>query len=340
MLDKRSIERNCSQDHCIGRLNNGPIIIESVPRVPNTSLGALLQLTREIAVRLDSRFWYRQVVWGRFVRGGVGCMITMPVISREFWLGHLGIPLAELMFPEYLKGKLSLDEWRILIEMHLLRLKAFNSGRMSRLLGMMGLMILGAVAALLIVFYIFVGRPWGPILVFPALGAAILLSLLWVGRSLRTWEFELDGNAASQFGIEQVTQVLEKMQGLDPRATLSNLVDRFSAFWTPSIGKRMEELRDKRFVGPPRPSRMPKIGFRGRAIIIVLGVAIFWGPGVVAGNLYARGQETVACVTNTCAALVIIAAVGYWSAILGALSMVPLVARRVRQARRKKKYES
>src|SRR5207253_3036599 len=216
MLDKRSIERNCSQDHCIGRLNNGPIIIESVPRVTNTSLGALLQLTREIAVRLDSRFWYRQVVWGRFVRSGVGCMITMPVISREFWLGHLGIPLAELMFPEYLKGKLSLDEWRILIEMHLLRLKAFNSGRMSRLLGMMGLMILGALAALLIVFYIFVGRPWGPILVFPALGAAILLSLLWVGRSLRTWEFELDGNAASQFGIEQVTQVLEKMQGLDP----------------------------------------------------------------------------------------------------------------------------
>src|SRR5437667_39359 len=127
MLDKRSIDRNGSQDHCIGRLNNGPIIIESVPRVPNTSLGALLQLTREIAVRLDSRFWYRQVVWGRFVRGGVGCMITMPVISREFWLGHLGIPLAELMFPEYLKGK---------------------------------------------------------------------------------W--------ASQFGIEQVTQVLEKMQGLDP----------------------------------------------------------------------------------------------------------------------------
>jgi len=79
-------------------------------------------------VRLDSRFWYRQIVWGRFVRGGVCWMITMPVISREFWLGALGIPLDELMVPEYLKGKLSLDEWRILIEMHLLRLKAFNSG--------------------------------------------------------------------------------------------------------------------------------------------------------------------------------------------------------------------
>ena len=306
---------------------------------PSPEDDALLQLTREIAVRLDSRFWYRQIVWGRFVRGGVGWMITMPVISREFWLGPLGIPLAELMVPEYLKGKLSLDEWRILIEMHLLRLKAFNSGRMSRLLGVMALMILGAFGALLIVFYIFVGRPWGPILVFPAWGVPILLSLLWVRRSLRAWEFELDGNAASQFGTEQVTQVLEKMQGLNPRATLSSLADRFSVFWTPSIGKRMDELRDKRFVGPPRPSRMSKIGFRGRAIIIVLGVAIFWGSGVVAGNLYGRGQETVACLTNTCAALVIIAAVGYWSAILGGLSMIPVVLRRVRHARRKKKYQ-
>src|SRR5437667_10584903 len=179
MLDKRSIERNCSEGHSIVLLNNDPIIIENVPRVPNISLGALLQLTREIAVRLDSRFWYRQVVWGRFVRGGVGCMITMPVISREFWLGHLGIPLADLMVPEYLKGKLSLDEWRILIEMHLLRLKAFNSGRMSRLLGLMALMILGAFGALLIVFYIFVGRPWGPLLVFQALLLPIWLSLLW-----------------------------------------------------------------------------------------------------------------------------------------------------------------
>jgi len=83
---------------------------------------------------------------------------------------------------------------------------------------------------------------------------------------------------------------------------------------------------------------MPKIGFRGRAIIIVLGVAIFWGSGVVAGNLYGRGQETIACFTNTCAALVIIAAVGYWSAILAGLSMIPVVLRRVRHARRKKKY--
>ena len=75
---------------------------------------------------------------------------------------------------------------------------------------------------------------------------------------------------------------------------------------------------------------MPKIGLRGRAIIVVVGFAIFWGSGVVAGNFYGRGQETVACVTNTCAALVVIAAVGYWSAILGAVSIVPVVVRRVR----------
>jgi len=118
---------------------------------PSPEDGALLQLTRELAVRLDSRFWYRQIVWGRFVRGGVGWMITMPMISRE--------------------------------------------------------------------------------------------------------------------------------------------------------------------------------------------IAVFWGSGVVAGNPFARGQETVACMTNTCVALVVIAAVGYWSAILGALSMVPVVACRVRQARMRKKYQ-
>src|SRR2546430_1847816 len=32
---------------------------------PSPEDDALLQLTREIAVRLDSRFWYRQIVWGR-----------------------------------------------------------------------------------------------------------------------------------------------------------------------------------------------------------------------------------------------------------------------------------
>jgi len=288
---------------------------------------------------LDSRFWYRQIVWGRFVRGGVGWMITMPVISREIWLGPLGVPLAELMLPEYLKGRLSLDEWRILIEMHLLRLKAYNSGKMSRLLGLMALVVLGTFVTLLILFHIFVGRPLGPILVFPAWSPVILLFLLWFRRSMRRWEFELDRSAVNQFGTERVTQVLEKMRSLDPRATPSTSIARFLAFWSPSIHERIGELSKPRFAGPPRPSRMPKIGLRGRVIIVVIGIAVFWGSGVVAGNLFARGQETVACMTNTCAALVVIAAVGYWSAILGALSMVPVVARRVRQARRKKKYQ-
>ncbi len=265
-------------------------------------------------------------------------MITMPVISRELWLGPLGVPLAELMLPEYLKGKLSLDEWRILIEMHLLRLKAYNSGRMSRLLGLMALVILGAFATLLILFNTLVGRPWDAILVLPAWSPLILLYLLWFRRSMRKWEFELDRKLANQLGTDRVTQVLERMQNLDPRATPSNSLSRFLAFWSPSIRERLGELGNPRPVGPPKPSRMLKIGLRGRAIIVVLGFAIFWGSGFVAGNLYTRGQETVACVTNTCAALVIIAAVGYWSAILGALSMIPVVVRRVRRARMKKKY--
>src|SRR2546428_10591679 len=94
---------------------------------PSPEDGALLQLTRELAVRLDSRFWYRQIVWGRFVRGGVGWMITMPMISREILLGALGFPLAELILPEYLKGRVSVDEWRVLSEMRLLRRQAYNS---------------------------------------------------------------------------------------------------------------------------------------------------------------------------------------------------------------------
>jgi len=43
------------------------------------------------------------------------------------------------MLPEYLKGKPSLDEWKILISMHLVRIKAYNSGRMSKLLGKIAL---------------------------------------------------------------------------------------------------------------------------------------------------------------------------------------------------------
>ena len=291
-------------------------------------------------MQLDSPFWYKQIAWGSFDRGGIGWMFSKPIISRELWLGPLGVPSAELMLPEYLKGKLSLDEWKTLIAMHMIRLKFYNSGRMSLRLGLMILALAAAFVPILLLSDILVGRLWGSILAFSALGTLILLFFLWTRRSMRKWEFELDGKMADQFGTERVSQVLEKMQNLDPRATPRNFVARFSAFWSPSIRERLGELGNPRPAGPPKTSRMSKIGLRGRAIIVVVGFAIFWGSGLVAGNLYARGQETVACVTNACAALVIIAAVGYWSAILGALSMVPVVVRKVRQARRKKKYES
>jgi len=119
-------------------------------------------------MQLESRYWYRQIVWGRFDRGGVGWMFSKPVISREFWLGPLGLPSAELMLPEYLKGKLSIDEWRTLIAMHMVRLKFYNSGRMSLKLGLWILALGAAFVPILLLFDIFVPRPWGPILVFPA----------------------------------------------------------------------------------------------------------------------------------------------------------------------------
>ncbi len=134
-----------------------------------------------------------------------------------------------------------------------------------------------------------------------------------------------------------MSQVLEKMRGLDPRATPStSLPARFRAYWSPSIQERIVELGYPHVVSLPRPSRIPKIGLHGRAAIVLVGFAIFWGSGVVASNLYARGQTMFACVTNACAALVIISAVGYWSAILGGISIV-VWAVRFLQARGKSK---
>ena len=83
---------------------------------------------------------------------------------------------------------------------------------------------------------------------------------------------------------------------------------------------RLEEL--------PRPSRIPKIGLRGRVIIILVGFAIFWGSGLVAGNLYARGQTTVVCMDTTCSALVVTSVVGFWIAIIGGISIVIWILRR------------
>jgi hypothetical protein len=250
-------------------------------------------------------------------------MISKPVISsREVLTVPGSLPEAELMLPEYLKGKLSLDEWKILIAMHLVRIKAHNSGRMSKLLGKMALAPRGLFFLLL--FYIpaaSAGGLSGPVIVLPS--PVFLLSALWLRRSLRKSlkkrEFELDRNVANQFGTEQVSRVLEKMQNLEPMV-IPRLF--FLAYWNPSIKERIGELSNRRYVGLPRPSRIPKIGLRGRAIVVIVGSAIFWGSGVVAGSLYARGQTMVACVDSTCAALVVIAAIGFWMAIIGSISIV------------------
>src|SRR2546425_846527 len=192
---------------------------ERIRTGPSSEDDALLQMTRELAAQLQTSYWYKQIVWGRFNRGGTGWMISKPVIFSKGVLAFPGpLPEAELMLPEYLKGKLSLDEWGLLIAMHLERLKAYNSGRMGKLLGKMFLAIIGVFVPMLLLVPAAVGGVWGRVLVFPAWSPAFLLSILWFRSSFRRWEFELDSNAANQFGTERVMQVLEKMQSLDPRA--------------------------------------------------------------------------------------------------------------------------
>ena len=309
---------------------------ERIRTDPSPEDDSLLQITRVLSAQLQVLFWYKQIVWGRFDKPGWGWMISKPVIFSRGVLAFPGpLPEAELMLPEYLKGKLLLDEWRLLIAMHLLRFKAYNSGRMSKLLGKMLLALFGAFIPLLFLVPTIVGRAWGPLPVFLAWSPALLLFALWARGSLRKWEFELDRSLANRFGTESISQVLEKMKTLDPRATPSTRRARFLAYWSPSISERIDELKNPHLVGLPKPSRIPKIGLRGRATITIAGLAIFWGSGVVEGKLYAKGQNTVACATNTCAVLVVTSAVGYWLAILAGASVVAGVAQRVRQGRRK-----
>ncbi len=303
---------------------------ERIKTDPSPEDDALLQLTRELSVLFQIPYWYKQIFWGRLDRyNSTGWMISKPVIlSREVLTVPGSLPQAELMLPEYLKRKLSLDEWKILISMHLVRIKAYNSGRMSKLLGKIALAPRGLFFLLL--FYIpaaAAGGLSGPVIVLPS--PIFLLSALWIRRSLRKSlkrrEFELDRNVATQLGTEQVSRVLGKMQNLEPM-----VIPRFFflAYWNPSIKERIRELNIPRFAGLPTPSRIPKIGLHGRAIIVLVGFAIFWGSGFIAGNIYARGQTTAACADNTCAALVVIAAVGFWMAIIGGISIVVWTVRR------------
>src|SRR5437660_12506111 len=93
-------------------------------------------------------------------------MISKPVL---FSPGQV-----ELMLPEFLKGKLSLENWRLLIAIHLVRFKGYNSGRMIKEAGTMILIILGTFVLAFILKRIVVG-PQGSTLFVLAGGAELLL---------------------------------------------------------------------------------------------------------------------------------------------------------------------
>ncbi len=282
-------------------------------------------------------YWYRQIVWGRLDRyNSTGLIISKPIIpSKETVAVPGSLPEAELMLPESLKGRLSPDDWKIVIALHMVRVKAYNQGRMSRLLGKIALAPRGLFFLLL--FYIPAaasGGLSGPVLYFPS--PIFLIAALWIRRSLRNSlkrrEFELDRDVAEPLGTVKVLQALEKILSLDqkriPTYPRFPFLAGWIAYWNPSIRERTGELSKPRPVDLPRPSRIPRIGLRGRVITVIIGFAIFWGSGFVAGNIYARGQTMIVCMDTTCSALVVIAAVGFWMAIIGGISIVVWILRR------------
>jgi len=310
---------------------------ERIKTGPSPEDNALLQLTRELSVQFQIPYWYRQIVWGRLDRyQSTGGMISKPTMRSEETVAVPGsLPVAELMLPEFLKGKLSLDEWKILIALHMVRFKAYNKGRMSRLLGKIALA--PRELFFLLLFEIPAassGGLSGPVLYFPS--PIFLIAALWIRRSLRNSlkrrDFELDRDMAEQLGTVKVLQVLEKILSLDqkriPTYPRFPFLAGWIAYWNPSIRERTGELSKPRPLDLPRPSRIPRIGLRGRVIAVVVGFAIFWGSGFVAGNIYAQGQTMIVCMDTTCSALVVIAAIGFWMAIIGGISIVIWILRR------------
>jgi hypothetical protein len=278
-------------------------------------------------------YWYRQIVWGRLDRyNSPDWIVSIPtVLSEEIVTVPGSLPQAELMLPEYLKGKLSLDEWKILIALHMVRVKAYSQGRMSRLLGKI------ALAPRRLFFLLLFEIPAaasgglsGPVLYFPS--PIFLLAALAIRRSLRKSlkkrQFELDRNVAKQLGTQQVSHALEKTEYFDQKGIPTNLRPSFLAYWNPSVRERMGELSKPRLEDLPRPARIPKMGLRGRIIIVLVGFGIFWGAGLVESNFFARGQTMIVCTDVTCSALVVIAAVGFWMAIIGGISIVIWILRR------------
>lgn len=309
---------------------------ERIKTSPSPEDSALLQLARELSVQFQILYWYKQIVWGRLDRyNSTGWIISKPIGSlRETVAVPGSLPAAELMLPELLKGKLSLDEWKILIGLHMVRFKAYNHSRMSRLLRKIALAPRGLFFLLL--FYIpaaATGGLSGPVLYFPS--PIFLIAALWIRRSLRRSlqrrEFELDRKVAEQLGIPQVLQVLEKVLSLDQMRIPTDFrffYPPYVSYWNPSIRERTGELSSPPPADLPRSSRIPRIGLRGRVMITLGGFAIFYGSGLVAGNIYARDQTTAVCMDALCSGLVVVAAVGFWIAIIGGITIVVWILRR------------
>lgn len=297
----------------------------------------LLQITRELSAQFQVPYRYTRIAWARFVRGDGDWMRSNPV----FLGGSLDV---ELLLPEYLKGKLPPDGWRTLIALHLVRLKAYNSRkRTSRFLGKIALAPRSLFFLLLIYIPVVLASPRSTasvvVLIFPS--PIFLLAALWLRRSLRKSlklrEFELDKIAADQVGTLQVSQVLEKMETLKWKtmAELRSLYVRyyflrssFVSYWNPSVNERVGELTNPRVTGLPRPPIVPRIGLLGRVFIVLAGLSIFWGSGIVAGILYLHGESSITCMDNTCAALVVISVLGFWTAVISGISIAISVVRR------------
>ena len=236
---------------------------ERIRTGPSPEDDALLQLTRELALFFDISFWYKAVLWGKFNRSATGWMISKPVL---FSPGQV-----ELMLPEFLKGKLSLENWRFLIAIHLVRFKGYNSGRMIKEAGTMILIILGTFVLAFILQRI-VGGPLGSALFFPAWSPGLLLVSLKLRNGFRKWVFEVDREVANKLGPEGILEVLDRMKSVDPKANPSTRLAHFLAFWSPSINDRVSELRNPQPIPLPKRSRISRIGLRWRITIVGIGV--------------------------------------------------------------------
>jgi hypothetical protein len=252
---------------------------ERIRTGPSPDDDALLQLTRELALFFDVRFWYKQMLWGKFHGSATGWMISKGVLAFP---GPL--PEAELMLPEYLKGKLSLENWRFLIAIHLVQFKGYNSGKMIKEAGIMILIIVGTFVPALILQGI-VGGPLGFALLLPAWSPGFLLESLKLRNGFRKWVFEVDREVADKLGTEGMLEVLDMMNSLDPRTNPSTRLARFLAFWSPSINDRINELGNSQPITLPKRSRILRIGLRWRGIIIEIGATIYWSSGFVTGLL-------------------------------------------------------